>query len=271
MKVKKSLLAIIMVSVGFFLSGNKCFSVEPSLFHSQTYDYSLTIPDGWRQIPQTIVDEGLNRATSSDSKRKFIYDVAFQRNSAERWFQTPYVMVQVIKLHRQIHEDEFEKFIKKFSGIELTVLAKEALNSEALNLLTNIATGKVYLDRDNRLFLYNLESNVANVGKVRGKRVGHFGCQTLIIVSFYDTVRNWNESKFDRDLILKSFCFDPSMAYNDSYKKKGLINLPNAFVGGLKELILTFFFVVIGLGFVIFSRLRKKRKTKLDRDNNKSL
>ncbi len=224
MKVK-NISILIALTVFLLISApyKRCFADPTSLnhFHSQLNSYSVTIPDGWRQVPQTIVDEGVNKAISSDSKIKYICDVAFQSNSAERWFQTPYVMVQVIKLPRQIHEDEFERFIKEFTGIDLTDLVKENLSPEALNLLTDIATGKVYLDRDNRFFVYYLESNVANVGKVRGKRVGHFGCQKLIIVSFYDTVRNWSKSKFDRDLILKSFHFDPSMAYNDSYKKIG--------------------------------------------------
>lgn len=84
-------------------------SVFASTFNSPNDGFSLELPPGWLQIPQSAIAETqqeiLRRAPNAPKVR---YDYGFQFGSTDQWFSYPYILVQV-KRSGRIPEQELAR------------------------------------------------------------------------------------------------------------------------------------------------------------------
>jgi len=95
------------------------------------------------------------------STTSIIYDAGFQLDSADQWFEYPYVLVQPLPygkfgLHRQINEDEFQKYVRMLTGLDVSKIVDESVSTDARQLLGNIDAGQPQLDATNRRFLWTI-------------------------------------------------------------------------------------------------------------------
>lgn len=58
--------------------------------------YSFTIPDGWTQIPQSVIQETKEMIFSEEGIEKVDYEFGFQKDYQGQYFTYPYLFIQPI-------------------------------------------------------------------------------------------------------------------------------------------------------------------------------
>ena len=141
MTFRYSLFFLSVVLFRIIFSSNICLADNQRRFHSEVNGYSITIPDGWIEIPDEIVAEAFNQIFSAKSKSKFVYEMAFQQSKSTQLFQYPYVIIQVmtysdIGLNRQINESEVKEFVNNLTGLEVNDVKEKYLSADTKRLLS---------------------------------------------------------------------------------------------------------------------------------------
>ena len=217
------------------------------------------------EIPRPVILEAYEQLYSkkfkTETKRSSL-DTGFQLDSGDAWFQYPYVIIQTIRysdngLKRQIFEDEMDNFVSDFAGLDTTEFVRKAFSTEMKELVSELRVGKIYLDRRNGVYALATEMTPETKGKI----VGHFGSQSLIQVAFFDLKSNWSKSKPDRNLILESFQFDPTMIYNEAYRNKpGILNWLSSRVVRVVSVALFSGIILLVIGIYIYRRFQPRHK-----------
>lgn len=121
---------IVLALVLILIEG--AFAADALRFISTKYLYSISLPDGWMQIPDSEIVRF--KKNLPPQAQHLIYDAAFQR-VAGKWFEWPYVMVQVspppagMKNQRLPTEIEFEQFINAMTSGRAVSKLKEAIDA----------------------------------------------------------------------------------------------------------------------------------------------
>jgi hypothetical protein len=90
----------ILLAVLFFISLNACAGIPVNAGN----DFTVTIPDGWKEIPREVLDE-YEELLEKQMRQEAHFDYAYQSASSKNWFEPPYVMVKVSRNGR-IQEDD---------------------------------------------------------------------------------------------------------------------------------------------------------------------
>lgn len=126
-------------------------------------DFTIHLPWDWEQIPKEVIDKFIQDFTKmAPSAPKMHYDYVFQKSS-NRWFQYPYVLVQVNN-NGKIPESQLKSY-DKFED-EMNKNAKK-LETHTYSALSDIEVGKTYYDPSCHILWSQMESNVEGAGKVR--------------------------------------------------------------------------------------------------------
>lgn len=154
---------LILVSTGSGLADELRFS-------STKYFYSISLPTGWLQIPNAELVRLKERLPPQ--AQHLIYDAAFQRGNAGKWFEWPYVIVQVIpsdrtKIRRLPTEAEFQQVVSAMSGGRMMSKVKEAFDAvpnpedkDFLNsLLPSLTAPSVQVDMANRKYRFVVDGS----------------------------------------------------------------------------------------------------------------
>jgi hypothetical protein len=264
MKARKYWIWVLLALLVTTLFYKNCLAVGHSRFHSEKNGYSIAIPDGWVEIPRPVILEAYEQIYSkkfkTETKRSSL-DTGFQLDSGGAWFQYPYVIIQTIRysdngLKGQIFEDEMDKFVSDFVGLGTTEFVRKAFSTEMKELVSELRIGKIYLDRRNGVYALATEMTPVTKGKI----IGHFGSQSLIQVAFFDLKSNWSKSEPDRNLILESFKFDPTMTYNEAYRNKpGILNLLSSRVVRVVSVALFSGIILLVIGLYIYRRFQPRQ------------
>ncbi len=252
MKSKKYWITVVVLLAGFHPYFDRCTATEAKYFYSEGNGYSMSIPDGWTQVPDDILRQALDKSPSGEAKQRLLsqYEVVFQHEAAGRRLQYPYVVVEVINysedgLNGQPNEDDFDYLAKdmarKLSGV---------------------------LDKNNRIYKFDLEMEVANLGKVKTQTVGHFGRYATVQLMFSDLNSHWSQSKADRDLIFGSFQFIPAVAYNEAAARPARPGfLERRAMEALPGIVLVL--IVVGISVIcgLIAGIAKRRKRNQLEDN----
>jgi hypothetical protein len=128
----------------------------------QSSEFSMTIPDGWIQIPKNIIDSNTQQLGDMlPGVQVKTYDCGFQMDNALTWFDYPYVLVQINREGR-ISEKHLEMMDK--------YPAQEYVDDHGKGLrpvMSEVQTGKMYYDRINEVVWFVADATVKDVGKVR--------------------------------------------------------------------------------------------------------
>ena len=181
---------------------------EELRFSSAKYLYSISLPDGWIQIP----DSELTRFKENlpPQAQHLIYDAAFQRGNAGKWFEWPYIILQVspppdrTKIKRLPTEEEFQKFISVVSGGRAVSKLKEAIDAVPnpedkayLNsLLPSLSKPSVQVNVASRKYWLVINGNDPVSGPMKAYSAGTFMPDgNMIVLNAYT-----KESRFREDL-----------------------------------------------------------------------
>ena len=233
-------------------------------FHSDSYGYRIELPHDWVEIPQDVIQEALALIQKQNSTASIIYDAGFVLDSADEWFECPYVLISPtpyaeLGLSRQLNEDEFPEFVRRLTGLDVGKLVDENVSPLGRQIITRVDAGQLQLDVANRRFLWILNSNVQGVGPIRLLSVGYFGRDSIVKVTFYSRLADWDRDADVRERIVDSFRFDPDKAY--SVQVAALTPTPPSIWSRVLGRATTGVFAGVIIGFIVggITWLRRKR------------
>jgi len=221
-------------------------------YHSSEYQYSVTIPDGWVQIPQPQVDELMSRMLSANGQSKVHFVAAFQLQG-KPFFSYPYILIQHTPYpgSSEPTNAEMRQAIAAITGVTPKDI-DQALSDETQGIVGPVTATAPQLDVANHRFMYNLKMQVNGIGSVRGAIYGFFGHSALISLNCY--ARD-NDAATYAPVFLKfknSYGFDPDAAYSGT-ASDSLDQARN--IGKIFGQVVVFVAVI---GAILFVVLRKK-------------
>ena len=188
----------------------------------QKNEFSISLPSGWIEMPRDIIDsyeKALSKAAPDFPLQH--YDYGFQRISSKNWFEYPYILIQVKNTGR-IPENELKK-LDQISVQKDIDVQKEQVKS----LMSEIQTGKMVFDQQNRIIWMRIEGNVANIGPIAGLTSMIPTEKGIIQVNGYSLKSEYPEY----DPIFRSIALSTAPVPNLLYKAKWSDNVPSAIRG----------------------------------------
>lgn len=123
--------------------------------------FSITLPDEWEELPKDIIMEREKELTQQFPKLKIPhYDYVFQLNSATRYYEYPYIIIQVNNKGR-IPDSELDKMERHSPKRQL-----EQIEQHSSSKLSDIKMGKMYYDVTAGIVWFKAESTVSGIGQV---------------------------------------------------------------------------------------------------------
>jgi len=276
-KLKSALLLLLVV---FLLSVDTHSAEKQKVFRSEANGYSVTIPEGWKRVPDATMrahfylalpEEGLDIMDR--------HETALAHELAEGYFlQYPYLLIQVVKLSDQVAsrprtDDYLAGLIETLTGFDMSdsiegdienhlsddmrrwvIATPMILGSqrgldwvEAENVgWDNFNLYDVSWDEDRMIYTHGREMDLGIHGKVKELVVGHIGRQAIVQLMFNCLEADWSRFENERNLMLNSFAFDKGMQYQHAPSTGQRILNAMDWVGA-KGLIFAFVAVVFGL------------------------
>jgi hypothetical protein len=197
------------LAITFLVVGCSAFVSQAfALVDVQKPGFTLSLPDGWVEIPQevlTAMHDELNRQAPNAKIPK--YDYGFQLETAQNWMEYPYVLVQLSNVGR-IPEHQ----LKSMPKIDMN----EKFRSKVVDgnsLMSNTALGQMQYDEAAHLIWMTSQSDVVGIGRVQGISGLVPTEKGIVQIHGYST-----ESSFPTYLptfrqIVKSASVSPALAY----------------------------------------------------------
>jgi hypothetical protein len=120
-------------------------STSARTIHSIHSGCSITLPDGWVEIPDGEVQKTYTDAMSvTTSPCSLTWDLACQPQGQSDWFSYPYVLVQVKPYvnGQEPNEEQIQADVKGIAGLDLNKTIRDTFDSKAAGLMTNGSVGK---------------------------------------------------------------------------------------------------------------------------------
>ncbi len=137
-----------------------------SITHAKVLNYpddgiGVSLPDKWIEIPkeviQTMFQELARQVPNAEAQH---YDYGYQLDSAEKWLEYPYILIQ-IKNSGRIPERELEKLEQYPASKEI-----EEQENEFEDLLSSLKMEKMHYDHNSGIIWMKIQFNIPNVGQV---------------------------------------------------------------------------------------------------------
>ena len=248
MSAKK--LGTIKLTVGlvFLISA---YSAQSQTIYTDTLDhYSFVIDSGWVEIPKSIIDESVGFVLDQTQELRIEYSAGFQLEDRV-YFEYPYILVQEHQL--SLNSLMYSEIEQLFTGDDFS----NGVQNATLDLSELIGTTTFddpFVDRDRNVVIFNMSSDVANVGTVNAILAMFLGRNQIVQMNFYweSGDRDYWLPAFDR--MINSFRFDDGYGYdssevNSSQTLTSILNqmLTRGFIGGTSGLFLGL--LVVGFGW----------------------
>ncbi len=231
MKEKKCWILGILILLSAPLLFHKFVALgeEEQRFHSPTNGYSVVIPQGWRQVPQEIVHQSF-KALFAENKLTFDIETVLAIEFNENELKYPYAIIQVKSYskygaNRPLTKEDIEKVFKKITPVFLgladtKVEDVDELFSEGMRgMFSQMKVSKLYLDNKKMSYLFGLDTEVVNFGRVKTLTFGIFGSYAQIKITFCCSESDWHRFRNAHNIILQSFQFDVKSDYKGAQKK----------------------------------------------------
>jgi hypothetical protein len=145
--------------------GSTCFGVDLPREERTAQGITFHLPAGWKPIPKDVLDaycEAVAKMAPNAAKQS--YDYGFQLAESAKWFDYPYILVQVNRSGR-ISESQFESMKKveqdMARGMEKT---RDAMSSFA----SGARLGEPVYDPASHILWTRIVLDVKGAGMVRG-------------------------------------------------------------------------------------------------------
>jgi hypothetical protein len=186
-------------------------------FHSASGGYSISLPDGWTQIPDDKVQKCVAALVRSPQASAWQWDAAFQPHNQSEWFTYPYAIVQIKPYANGLEPTnaEIATALKEMAGINLDTEMRNESNPQVANLMSNSSLGQAEWDDKNKTARITMQTDVADAGTLKASGTIHFGRRAIVCVWCYATDADFGVQQATFRQISDSFQFDPGSEYND--------------------------------------------------------
>ena len=182
-------------------------------YHSDSQGYSITIPPGWKRIPDAQVRAMQEQFMTSEILEQVTMDLAIQKDSPV-WFTYPYgfVQVQEYPTGRQFTERHMRQFIKGMTDVSDEDI-RERMTEQARDIIVSVGEKRVVFSPETRTFVCDLASDVVGVGTVRARTYGWFGHRSIVLLAVCAPADEFDKFQSVFKQLQDSFQFDPGMEY----------------------------------------------------------
>lgn len=194
-----------------------CFAGN-SIFSSPKYRYSVSLPDGWIQVPDAEIAR-FKAERLPPQAQHLIYDSGFQRGNAGQWFEWPYLLIQVIPsqrigISRLPSEAEFQQLVsamargKSLSQVESAVSSVQDPNDRryAESLIASLSSTTVQIDLKKRKYWFVSEASDPSIGAIKPFFTGYFLADgNLLQINCYSKATDFNDHLGHFAAIISSF------------------------------------------------------------------
>lgn len=230
--MKKCWILVILILLFPPLLFHKFFAMgeEEQRFHSTTNGYSVTIPQGWRQVPPEVVRQAFE-AGLAENKISFNIDTVLAVEFNESELKHPYAIIQVkdyseYGVNESLTKREIEKLFKTITpvilGLEDTKLenVEEFFSESMRGTISQMEAGRVYLDNKKMSFLFGIDMEAINFGRIKSLTFVKFGRNAYVKITYCCLESAWHQFSNARDVILQSFQFDEDTDYEGAQIKR---------------------------------------------------
>ena len=190
-------------------------------YNSVLNGYSLSVPEDWNQVADDIL---LVRGPDLPVLRTQhgTIDVAFQPKRNGSGIEYPYILVEVVPYSglgypQQVTDEELRTVVKLGTGLDPenpynpdTQMMEGGAEIESLD-------GTVHLEHETRRYMWSWTSNLSEVGLVRQRQWGFFGCDAVIKVTLYERGRGSDRLRDMATAIAGSFKFGIGHEYQPAF------------------------------------------------------
>lgn len=129
----------------------------------QKNGFAILLPHGWVEMHRDVIDAYEKEiARLAPNVTAPHYDYGFQLDSSKKWFEYPYILVQVNNIGR-IPESQLER-LEGYSVQKSLDKHKKGLSS----IMSDIQVGKMVYDKQTKIIWTRTEANVVNIGPISG-------------------------------------------------------------------------------------------------------
>ena len=126
--------------------------------------FSISLPSGWVEVPIDVIEAFVKKiARFTPDAQANHCEYGFQLKSSKRWFEYPYILVQ-INNNGRIPKSQLAKYerynIKKYNILDNKF--KKSLSP----IISDMQIGKIVYDKQNKILWVHMESNVVNIGRI---------------------------------------------------------------------------------------------------------
>jgi hypothetical protein len=235
----------------------KIVNAESTTYPNQEGHYSFILPDGWIEIPKSIV-ESVVQATQEMMNLEESYSdmIVFQLEDAEDYFQYPYFSIQ----QRGENTDYYKQMFQTFSADSDLV---DEMTEEYSDLITDTNMQDAVVDKDRNIVSVILEGEVVGIGKIKSLIVAFMGKDNLIQMDFASKASDYSKNLSAFNQIIDSFKYDSGYEHekevnNFTYKIK--TNSKNSKVANMIAIAIICAFFYLANFFVEFVKTQKKKK-----------
>lgn len=197
------------------------------VFHSEANGYSVTIPEGWKQVPDEVFEEMFKAVLTEEGRTISNFEALFAVKWSDNQVESPYLVIQVIKYSdylgkQQLAQNEIAYFLKAVTGLDMNNAAQEArknMSDDAKSRMSDVSAGRVSFDEKRMVYRYGAQAEIAGVGKAKSVTVGHIGKYATVHLIFFCLELDWFRFENERNLMSDSFLFDQGMRYQDAPSK----------------------------------------------------
>lgn len=229
--MKNKLLLSVIV---FFLNA---FSYADS-YSSLQYHFSFTVPQGWKEISKSKIDEKARQVANATGTKFINYIAGFQESGIQD-FGYPNILLQYHDLKG--HKITWNEFVDVFGKSNLG----SSINNSGYKLfIDNFNTTSPLIDRSRRIIIHNVEATVTGVGVLRSILLVHLGENGIVQFNINIPKNNYNKYTSDINSIIESLKFDYGYTFNEiKYEDKNNTNEINIILASSGTRILHFPYV----------------------------
>lgn len=226
------------------LIGTGSVSAEPIVQSSERYHYSYVIPEGWRQIPNSTLDEYIRVIASETDVKNLRFTAGFHL-AGKGYFEYPYILTQEHNVDTPSY-DQIQRSFEKGFGKGLTKISED-LSEYA----QSIDADEPYIDQKRNIVFTTIDMDVTGVGQVRGLVAIFLGRQSMVQLNFYATRQQYNDWLPVFQETIDSFHFESGYEYNPVVAEE---NDPHSIPDALRAGAIT---AIVGAGLgALFAKTR---------------
>jgi len=172
------------------------FGVIPFLVIAETViqqpqlGYTLTLPEGWEQIPNKAIQEQTRAVTATTGGQiSQQYQDGFQQSAGGGWFQYPYVLVESRETGR-VPEGQLARMKSMRPEMQNGL---DSVSKKLNSIMSNMSLGETYYDATNKCILVRITMKVANVGEVEALTCGFLTEKGILTFHCYSTAAEFDK------------------------------------------------------------------------------